>query len=128
MHHHNETLLRRRPDGNESTSSVECSGSAMVPASGSPNTEAASSNETPCSCRLRAALFGSHSNFTSKCYCHPRCLGTSWSAERADQRRGSGKWIASPWRDVTSGVLEESAQRCWDGGARVAQRALQKSL
>lgn len=49
-------------------SSVECSGSGIVPASGSPKTAAASSKETPCFLRLSAAFCGSHSNFTHRAY------------------------------------------------------------
>lgn len=45
-------------------SSAEWSGSANVNASGSKNTDAASSNETPCFFRLAAAFRASHSKIT----------------------------------------------------------------
>src|SRR5713226_1253500 len=52
-------------------SAVECSTSGIVPASGSPKTDAASSNETPCFLRLSAAFCESHSNFTRRAYSEP---------------------------------------------------------
>ena len=66
------TTIRRpladRPIVTKRASSVECSGSGIVPASGSPKTVDASSNETACFAKLAAAFRGSHWNLTDGCY------------------------------------------------------------
>ena len=87
------TTTRRRSDGvtpmvMKRASSVECSGSGIVAARGSPNTTAASSNDTPWCWRFDAAFSGSHSNCTHRCYglC-PSSQVPSWSAEHSDELR-----------------------------------------
>lgn len=66
------TTIRRpladRPMVTKRASSVECSGSGTVPASGSPKTVDASWNETACFAKLAAAFRGSHWNLTHRCY------------------------------------------------------------
>ena len=63
------TVIRRRlvesPIVMERGSSSECCGSRIVPARGSPNTVDASSKDTPCLAKFRAAFAGSHSNCTT---------------------------------------------------------------
>src|SRR5205823_5428935 len=52
------------------SSSVECSGSAMVKDSGSPNTVVASSKETPCRSTFCPAFSSSHSKVSPICALH----------------------------------------------------------
>jgi hypothetical protein len=73
-------------------SSVEGSGSGIVPASESPKTDAASLNETPCILRLSAAFCGSHSNSTRRAYSQPaRARDPFCSAVHTVEYRGESR-------------------------------------
>jgi len=78
-------------------SSCEWSGSSIVTAKGSPNTVAASSNDTACFARFLCAFSGSHSNTTTAGY-HDD--GPALIAARRSHRKQRPDTTTIPPRDV----------------------------